>query len=66
MAKHKAADAPKESIQELKVHWSSMGRDFKVWPEYTVVTEANFPAILQVLSKGDAKDVLEVKVGKAD
>lgn len=63
MAKHKSESAPKEQIQELKVHWSEAGRDRKVWPEYTIVTEENFPAVLEVLGKGDAKDVLEVKVG---
>ncbi|KAF1965627.1 hypothetical protein BU23DRAFT_560871 [Bimuria novae-zelandiae CBS 107.79] len=65
MAKHKSKDV-KEQIQEIRVHWSEEGRDRKVWPEYTVVTEENFPAILELLKTGAAKDVLEIKVGKAE
>jgi hypothetical protein len=66
MAKHKAADAPKEQILEIKVHWSAVGRDRKVWPEYTVLTEENLGAILEVLGRGEVKDALEVKVGKGE
>ncbi|KAL1604879.1 hypothetical protein SLS60_004419 [Paraconiothyrium brasiliense] len=64
MAKHKSQESAKEQILELRIHWSETGRDRKVWPEFTIVTEENFAAILEVLGKGDAKDVLEVKVGK--
>ena len=66
MAKHKATDSVKEQIQEIRVHWSESGRDRKVWPEYTVLTEENFEAILEELRAGGAKDVLEIKVGKAE
>jgi hypothetical protein len=65
MQKHKSAEV-KEQIQEIRVHWSESGRDRKVWPEYTVVTEDNFPAILEVLKANNAKDVLEIKVGKVE
>lgn len=65
MQKHKNAEV-KEQIQEIRVHWSESGRDRKAWPEYTIVTEDNYPAILEVLKTGSAKDVLEIKVGKAE
>ncbi|KAJ4294987.1 hypothetical protein N0V90_006995 [Kalmusia sp. IMI 367209] len=65
MAKHKTKDA-NEQIQEIRIHWSESGRDRKVWPEYTIVTEENFPAILELMKVGAGKDVLEIKVGKAE
>ncbi|ORY18185.1 hypothetical protein BCR34DRAFT_554362 [Clohesyomyces aquaticus] len=65
MAKHKSKDTV-ESIQEIRVHWSSEGRDRKMWPEYTVVTEENLTAVLEMLRIGVGRDVLEVKVGKAE
>jgi hypothetical protein len=65
MSKHKPADASSgEMIQEFRIHWSEAGRDRKVWPEYTVLTDANFAAVLELLRAGAGKDVLEVKVGK--
>ena len=65
MQKHKSSEV-KEQIQEIRIHWSEAGRDRKVWPEYTIVTEDNYPAILELLKMGSAKDVLEVKVGKEE
>jgi hypothetical protein len=65
MAKHKSADA-KETIQEFKIHWDLKSRDAKVWPEYTVVTDENLGAILELLKLAPGRDVLEVKVGKAE
>lgn len=65
MGKYKSKEA-QEVIQEMKVHWSEAGRDRKVWPEYTIVTEENFPAILEVLKASPGRDVLEIKVGKAE
>ena len=66
MAKHKAADGPKESIQEFKIHWDTKALDSKIWPQYTVVTEENFSAILELLKKNPVMGVLEIKVGKGD
>jgi hypothetical protein len=63
MAKYKSKDAT-ESIQEFKIHWSEAGRDRKVWPEYTIVTDENLPAIVELLKLGQGKDVLEIKFGK--
>ncbi|KAH6643556.1 hypothetical protein C7974DRAFT_429633 [Boeremia exigua] len=65
MGKYKAAET-KEQIQEFKIHWSGKEFDLKVWPEYTVVTDANFGAILEVLKREPKSGVLEVKVGKAE
>ena len=67
MSKHKTPDsASKETIQEFKVHWDTKSRDPKLWPEYTIVTDDNFGAILELLKLAPGKDVLEVKVGKAE
>ncbi|KAF1998964.1 hypothetical protein P154DRAFT_523589 [Amniculicola lignicola CBS 123094] len=55
-----------ETIQELKVHWAESGRDRKVWPEYTVLTEKNLEGVLELLRLGMGKDVLEVRVGKEE
>lgn len=63
MGKYKNKET-QESIQEMKIHWSSAGRDSKVWPEYTALTEENWPAIIELLDLGKGKDVLEIKVGK--
>ena len=55
----------RQQIQEFKIHWSSANRDYKTWPEYTIVTEQNWPAILELMKLGAGKDVLEIKVGAA-
>jgi hypothetical protein len=65
MGKYKKQDEnSKETIQELKIHWDTKSRDGKLWPEYTIVTDDNFGAILELLKIAPGKDVLEVKVGK--
>ncbi|KAF3010927.1 hypothetical protein E8E13_010093 [Curvularia kusanoi] len=67
MGKYKAADEKtKEQIQEFRIHWSSKEYDLKVWPEYTVVTDENFGAILELLKKEPKSGVLEIKVGKPE
>lgn len=63
MGKYKSKENT-EQIEEIKIHWSESGRDRKVWPEYTIVTEENFPAILELLKLGVGKDVMEIKVAK--
>jgi hypothetical protein len=65
MSKYKSSET-KETIQEFKIHWSESGRDRKAWPEYTIVTDENLPAILELLKMGAGKDVLEIKVGKEE
>lgn len=66
MGKYKAADGPKESIQEFKIHWDTKTRDGKIWPEYTELTEDNFAAILELLQTNPVMGVLEIKVGKGE
>jgi hypothetical protein len=66
MAKHKAADGPKETIQEFRIHWDTKTRDGKIWPEYTVVTDGNFPAILELLKANPVMGVLEIKLGSSE
>ncbi|KAI4667429.1 uncharacterized protein J4E79_002116 [Alternaria viburni] len=66
MAKHKAADGPKETIQEFRIHWDTKTRDGKIWPEYTVVTDENFPAILELLKANPVMGVLEIKLGSSE
>lgn len=45
---------------EIKVRWSDFGRDPKVWPKATVVTDENWEALLKLIEP--SKDVLEVKL----
>lgn len=66
MGKYKAADGPQETIQEFKMHWDTKTRDGKIWPEYTVVTEENFGAIVELLKMSPTMGVLEIKVGKGE
>ena len=63
MSKYKKKD--EESIVEMKVHWSSAGRDSKIFPASTVLTEENCEAVLSMIEKvGVGRDVLEVKLEK--
>ncbi|KZM22314.1 uncharacterized protein EKO05_0000157 [Ascochyta rabiei] len=67
MGKYKASGgASQEVIQEFRVHWSSKEYDYKVWPEFTVVTEENLGAVLELLQREPKSGVLEIKVGKAE
>ncbi|RMZ69546.1 hypothetical protein GMOD_00006376 [Pyrenophora seminiperda CCB06] len=66
MAKHKAADGPKEMIHEFKIHWDTKMRDAKIWPEYTLLTNENLPAILELLKANPLSGVLEIKMGTAE
>lgn len=65
MNKYKSTEL-KETIQEFKIHWSESGRDRKVWPEYTVVTDENLAGVLELLKLGVGRDVLEIRVGGAE
>ncbi|CAO2653965.1 Nn.00g106980.m01.CDS01 [Neocucurbitaria sp. VM-36] len=66
MGKYKSADAPQETIQEFKIHWDTKTRDGKIWPEYTVVTDDNIAAVLELLKGNPTMGVLEIKVGKSE
>jgi hypothetical protein len=65
MAKHKSPDSG-ETIQEFKIHWDTKTRDAKIWPEYTVLTDDNFPAILELLKANPVMGVLEIRMGKPE
>jgi len=64
MAQHKAKDGPTEQIQEFRIHWDTKTRDAKIWPEYTVLTDDNFGAILELLKLNPVMGALEIKLGK--
>lgn len=60
MAKYKK-QGPKEKVTEMKVRWSTEGRDPKWWPQSTVITEDNIDAVLSLIERsGVGKDVLEI------
>ena len=65
MSKHKSPDS-NETIQEFKIHWDTKTRDGKIWPEYTVLTDDNLPAVLELLKANPVTGVLEIKMGKAE
>ena len=51
-------------IQEFKIHWDNKARDARIWPEYTVLTEENLGAVVEILKRDVRGGVLEVKMGK--
>lgn len=69
MGKYKAkpgeGEAP-ETINEMRIHWDTKSKDAKMWPEYTIVTEENLGAIVELLKINPVMGVLEVKVGKQE
>jgi len=66
MVKYKK-QGPKEKVIEMKVRWSTEGRDPKWWPQSTVVTEDNIDAVLSLVERsGVGKDVLEVTMAAGD
>jgi hypothetical protein len=67
MGKYKKTDeSSPEQIQEFKIHWDRVSRDGKIWPEYTVVTDENLSAVVEMLKLNPGRDVLEIKIGKAE
>jgi len=57
---------PKEHITEFKIQWCTEGRDMKIWPVSTVVTQENCEAVFAMVEQsGVGKDVLVVKMEKA-
>ncbi|KAI9698553.1 MAG: hypothetical protein M1820_007443 [Bogoriella megaspora] len=67
LSKYKKKDdsAPKETVTEIKVKWAAEGRDTKIFPKETVVTEENAAAVFRMMELGNGKDVLEVDLQKA-
>lgn len=61
MSKYKKQEDEPEQISELKIRWSPAGRDSKIWPQTTIITEDNVAAALKLVDP--SKDVLEVKIG---
>lgn len=67
MSKYKKKSETPEQVAEVKVHWASVGRDAKIFPATTVVTEENCEAVLRMIEAGGVgRDVLEVKMAKAE
>lgn len=67
-----------ETVSEIRVRWaiadsgttpsggSSSGRDGKIWPKETVLTEENFRAVMRLLEWGGGRDVLDVKMVRGE
>jgi hypothetical protein len=65
MSKYKKKSEGKESVTELNIKWSPVGRDPKMWPQTTIVTEDNIDAVLAMVERsGVGRDVLEVKMAE--
>jgi hypothetical protein len=54
----------KETVAEIKVKWGAAGRDAKLWPGSTVLTEENTEAVLMMIERGGGlgRDIFEVKL----
>ena len=51
------------SVGEIKVKWGmEAGRDSRVFPKETLLTEDNSEAVLRTMSYGVGRDVLDVKL----
>ena len=51
-----------EKVTEIKVRWASEGRDSKIFPKSTILTDDNTEAILSLIGSSGGKDVLEVSM----
>lgn len=55
-----------EAAARVRVRWSDVGRDMKIWPKLTELTDENLGAVLVILQQsGVGKDVLEVEVDES-
>lgn len=63
MSKYKKKDAV-ETVTGIKVRWASEGRDTKLFPKETTLTEDNCEAVLRMMAIGSSKDVLDVTLEK--
>ncbi|KAJ9645741.1 hypothetical protein H2199_002781 [Coniosporium tulheliwenetii] len=62
MSKYRKKGGP-QHITEMKVRWSTAGREAKTWPATTTVTPDNLEAVLKMVEiSGIGRDVLEVKL----
>ncbi|KAI7155573.1 hypothetical protein KC349_g6895 [Hortaea werneckii] len=63
-----------ETVSEIRVRWAiadsgtpaGSGRDGKIWPKETVLTEGNFRAVMRLLEWGGGRDVLDVKMVRGE
>ncbi|RMY47678.1 hypothetical protein D0863_15580 [Hortaea werneckii] len=63
-----------ESVSEIRVRWAiadsrtpaGWGRDGKIWPKETVLTEENFRAVMRLLEWGGGRDVLDVRMVRGE
>ncbi|KAI7284631.1 hypothetical protein KC340_g18439, partial [Hortaea werneckii] len=63
-----------ESVSEIRVRWAiadpgtpaGSGRDGKIWPKETVLTEENFTAVMRLLEWGGGRDVLDVRMVRGE
>jgi hypothetical protein len=61
MSKYKKKEEGGEKVGEIKVRWSSEGRDSKTWPQTTIITEENCEAVLKLIEP--SKDTLDIHIG---
>jgi hypothetical protein len=61
MSKYKSKEA-KETVKQIKVKWSSEGRDKQLFPKETLLTEDNCEPVLRMMAIGVGKDVFDVKM----
>ncbi|KAI6838796.1 hypothetical protein KC365_g17365 [Hortaea werneckii] len=63
-----------ETVSEIRVRWAiadsgtpgGSGRDGKIWPKETVLTEENFQAVMRLLEWGGGRDVLDVRMVRGE
>ncbi|RMZ19734.1 hypothetical protein D0859_16267 [Hortaea werneckii] len=63
-----------ETVSEIRVRWAiadsgtpaASGRDGKIWPKETVLTEENFRAVMRLLEWGGGRDVLDVRMVRGE
>ncbi|KAF2770714.1 hypothetical protein EJ03DRAFT_350290 [Teratosphaeria nubilosa] len=61
MGKYKSKES-KDVVKQIKVRWSSEGRDKQLFPKETLLTEDNCEPILRMMAVGVGKDVFDVKL----
>ncbi|GAB7359783.1 hypothetical protein MBLNU230_g6953t1 [Neophaeotheca triangularis] len=62
MSKFKSNKESSEKVKQVKVRWAAEGRDLKLFPRETVLTEDNCEAVLRMMAHGVGKDVIDVTV----
>ncbi|KAF1816672.1 hypothetical protein P152DRAFT_454902 [Eremomyces bilateralis CBS 781.70] len=55
-----------EEVTKLTVRWAREGRDPKIFPSSTIITDQNCEAVFALMQVGVGKDVLEVRIGEAE